>query len=108
MSTAWRFRARMAGPAWRRSSPAKDSIWQRLRADLDHRLARYARPLFLRIRHEMEVTGTFKYTKTDLVSQGFDPAAIADDLYFNHPEQEAFVRLDKALYHSIHAGQIRP
>lgn len=79
-----------------------------LRADLNHRLARYARPLFLRIRHEMEVTGTLKYTKTDLVKQGFDPAAIADDLYFNHPEQEAFVRLDTALYHSIRAGQIRP
>ena len=33
----------------------------------------------------MEVTGTFKYTKTDLVRQGYDPAATADDLLFQPP-----------------------
>ena len=55
----------------------------------------------------MEVTGTFKYTKTDLVRQGYDPAATSDTIYFNHPEREAFVRLDKALYDRIQAGQIR-
>ena len=59
------------------------------------RLPDYARPLFLRIRAEMEVTSTFKYTKTDLVRQGYDPAATTSALYFNDPEHEAFVRLDR-------------
>jgi fatty-acyl-CoA synthase len=77
------------------------------RAHLVTRLPSYARPLFLRIRSEMEVTGTFKYTKTDLARQGYDPSATADVLYFNHPEREAFVRLDKALYDRIRAGEIR-
>ena len=72
---------------------------------LIRRLPEYARPLFLRIRAELEVTSTFKYTKTDLVRQGYDPTASA--VYFNHPEQQAFVRLDQALYDCIHAGQLQ-
>jgi fatty-acyl-CoA synthase len=77
------------------------------RAHMISRLPHYARPLFLRIRAEMEVTGTFKYTKVDLVHQAYDPAAAADILYFNHPEHQAFVRLDDALYGSIQSGEVR-
>jgi fatty-acyl-CoA synthase len=72
------------------------------------RLPHYARPLFLRIRNEMDVTGTFKYTKTDFVREGYDPAATDDVLYFNHPQRQAFVRLDKTLYDRIQVGEIRP
>jgi fatty-acyl-CoA synthase len=75
---------------------------------LINRLPHYARPLFLRIRNEMDVTGTFKYTKTDFVREGYDPAATDDVLYFNHPQQQAFVRLDKTLYDRIQVGEIRP
>jgi fatty-acyl-CoA synthase len=78
------------------------------RAHLVSRLPRYARPLFLRLRNAMEVTGTFKYTKTDLARQGYDPSATDDILYFSHPESQAFVRLDTALYGRILAGEIRP
>jgi len=78
------------------------------RAHLISLLPHYARPLFLRIRNEMEVTGTFKYTKTDLVRQGYDPAATDDALYFNDPECKAFVPLDQALYGRIQGGEIRP
>jgi fatty-acyl-CoA synthase len=53
------------------------------------------------------VTGTFKYTKTELVRQGFDPSAIDDDLYFDHPEARAFVRLDREVYDRIQIGGIR-
>lgn len=77
------------------------------RDHLIERLPHYARPLFLRIRHEVEVTGTFKYTKTDLVREGYNPVITADALYFNHPDHEAFVRLDKTLYDRVQAGQIR-
>ena len=43
------------------------------RKHLASRLPPYARPLFLRIRSAVDVTGTFKYSKTDLVRQGYDP-----------------------------------
>jgi fatty-acyl-CoA synthase len=78
-----------------------------LRAHLADRLPHYASPVFLRIRSEMEVTGTFKYTKNGLVRQGYDPAATSDVLYFNCSEQQAFVRLDEALYSRIVSGEIR-
>ena len=55
----------------------------------------------------MEVTATFKYTKTDLVRQGYDPAATADAIYFNHPEQKALSRR-QMLYKRIQAGQVHP
>jgi fatty-acyl-CoA synthase len=77
------------------------------RAGLISRLPGYACPLFLRIRNEMELTTTFKYTRTDLVRQGYNPAAVEDVIYFNHPEREAFVPLDKALYERIENSRIR-
>jgi fatty-acyl-CoA synthase len=78
------------------------------RAHLIGRLPRYACPVFLRMRKEMHVTASFKYTKTDLVRQGYDPTASTDVLYFNHPEHQRFVRLDKGLHHCIQIGEIRP
>jgi fatty-acyl-CoA synthase len=87
-----------------------------LRAHLAARLPAYARPLFLRIQPEIEITGTFKYSKADLVRQGFDPAACLDgdspavqpdQLYFDSPEAKAFVPLDSALYDRICSGSIR-
>jgi fatty-acyl-CoA synthase len=78
-----------------------------LRMHLVRSLPAYARPLFLRLRHEMELTGTFKYTKTNLIREGYDPAQTPDPVYFHDPEREAFVRVDPALYARLQAGEIR-
>jgi len=77
------------------------------RTHLIKRLPDYARPLFLRIRNEMEVTATFKHTKNSFVCQGYDPVATGDVVYFNDQERQAFVRLDKALYDRIQTRQLR-
>jgi fatty-acyl-CoA synthase len=77
-----------------------------LHAHLRERLPNYARPLFIRIQSEMEMTGTFKQKKVDLVKEGYDPSKIADVIYFNDPKN-GFVRLDPALYQSIEKGEIR-
>jgi fatty-acyl-CoA synthase len=77
------------------------------RAYLDAHLPEYARPLFLRIRGELDVTGTFKQKKVDLVRQGFDPAATGDPIYFNDAASKAFVRLDKPLYDKLQSGAVR-
>ena len=74
------------------------------RAHLNKRLPGYARPLFLRIRREMDVTPTFKHKKSDLARDGFDPSLTADSLYFNDASRGAFVRLDDALYAEIQSG----
>jgi fatty-acyl-CoA synthase len=70
-------------------------------------LPQYARPLFLRIGKNMELTGTFKYSKTDLVHQGFNPAASNDAVYFNDLESGAFKPLDQQLYERIQMGALR-
>jgi fatty-acyl-CoA synthase len=77
------------------------------RAEMMSRLPIYACPLFLRIRDEMDLTTTFKYTKSELIRQGYNPLSTADPIYFNHPDRQAFVQLDRGLYEQIAAGQIR-
>ncbi len=70
-------------------------------------LASYARPLFLRILPEMDVTVTFKHRKVELVKQGFDPSSVSDPLYFRHPDKRRYVPLERGLYDSLAAGEIR-
>lgn len=77
------------------------------RSYLVSRLPAYARPIFLRMRGEVEVTGTFKYSKSDLKRDGYDPATVADRIYFDSQEQQTFVPLDRSLYERIQGGQIR-
>jgi fatty-acyl-CoA synthase len=77
------------------------------REHLARRLPDYARPVFLRIRHEIDVTTTFKQKKIDLAKEGFDPSATADPIYVNDPAAKAFVRLDAALFDRIRAGEVR-
>jgi fatty-acyl-CoA synthase len=77
------------------------------RAHLIERLPQYAVPLFIRIQHDLDVTSTLKYTKTDLVSEGYDPSIGIDRFYFNDAAQKAFVPLDQTLFDRIQAGRIR-
>jgi fatty-acyl-CoA synthase len=76
------------------------------RAHLVDRLPAYARPLFLRVRNDLETTDTFKHTKSALVREGYDPTAVTDALYFDDRIRHAFVRLDRALYERITTGQL--
>jgi fatty-acyl-CoA synthase len=78
-----------------------------LREHLAQRLPPYARPLFLRIKNGIDVTGTFKHKKSDLVREGFDPKAIQDAIYFDDPQRQAYVALDAALHARIAAGGLR-
>lgn len=78
-----------------------------LHAHLRSHLPDYARPVFLRIQSEIDVTGTFKQKKVDLVKEGFDPATIADAIYFNDAQSGGFVRLDPALHRRIEQGEVR-
>jgi fatty-acyl-CoA synthase len=78
-----------------------------LHRHLANRLPTYARPLFLRMRFSADLTGTFKYSTADLARQGYDPGAIADELYFDLMESNQFVPLDEKLYQRIQNGEIR-
>jgi len=77
-----------------------------LHAHLREHLPDYARPLFLRIQSELEITGTFKQKKLDLVKEGFDPARVADPVYFSDAASNTFIPLDQELYESLQ-GRLR-
>ena len=78
-----------------------------LHGEMKKRLPVYARPVFLRMRTELEHTGTFKIKKVDLVKEGFDPSIISDPIWFDHPGEGRYVRLDPQLYAAILAKEIR-
>lgn len=70
-------------------------------------LPRYAHPVFVRIRPEMDVTETFKLKKGRLVDESFDPNQTTDVIYLNDPDQDKYVRLTPLVYEKIESGQLR-
>ncbi|HVZ27133.1 MAG TPA: AMP-binding protein, partial [Rhizomicrobium sp.] len=78
-----------------------------LAAHLRARLPAYARPIFLRLTPALEVTGTFKQRKIDLVRDGFDPATIADPLYWLNPATGAYEPLTPARHAEIVEGRVK-
>jgi fatty-acyl-CoA synthase len=77
------------------------------KAHVEKNLPAYSRPIFLRLQPEIEVTGTFKHRKIELVKEGFDPRAVKEPLYFLEPVQSRYVPLTAELYDRIAAGEIR-
>ena len=53
-----------------------------LYSHLKNSLPSYAMPLILRIKKEIEITGTFKHKKVDLVKEGYNPQDVSDPLFF--------------------------
>jgi fatty-acyl-CoA synthase len=78
-----------------------------LAAKLANNLPAYARPVFLRLTPEMEITGTFKQRKIELVREGFDPAKIPDPIYWLDHATQAYERLDAARYAQIVSGHVK-
>jgi fatty-acyl-CoA synthase len=77
------------------------------RAEVVARLPPYARPVFLRILSSLEVTGTFKPRKQDLMQAGFDPSRVTDPLYLDDARSQRYLPVDAALYAAISDGTIK-
>ncbi|MAL10208.1 MAG: long-chain-acyl-CoA synthetase [Maricaulis sp.] len=92
-----------AGMAALVTSPDIDLVG--LRAHIHDALPPYARPVFLRLQHETDTTGTFKFRKVDLVKQGYDPAIVTDPLLFD--DETGYTRLRPALFTAINDGTKR-
>ncbi|MEO4017476.1 long-chain-acyl-CoA synthetase, partial [Pseudomonas rossensis] len=68
----------------------------------------YAVPMFLRVRTCMETTGTFKYQKTKLKTEAFDPSQTGEDpVYAWLPGYETYVRVTDQVLQDIHGGKFR-
>jgi fatty-acyl-CoA synthase len=77
------------------------------RDHLMQRLPRYAHPVLLRLREEIDLTATFKPLKRGTGPEGYDPAGCPDRLYVNDPGQRAYVALDHKIYERICAGRMQ-
>jgi len=74
------------------------------REEAAERLPDYARPLFLRMVTALDLTGTFKQRKQELVEQGYDPGRTADPLYLDSAVRGQYERLDAVLHQRIIQG----
>jgi acyl-CoA synthetase (AMP-forming)/AMP-acid ligase II len=63
----------------------------------------YQRPYFVRRQDDMRVTGTFKHQKVDYREEAYDPARVADPLYFL--DGDRYVPIDDGLYEAIRSGR---
>ncbi|MGY2233072.1 long-chain-acyl-CoA synthetase [Pseudomonas tolaasii] len=71
-------------------------------------LPHYAVPLFLRIKVQMETTGTFKYQKVKLKEEAFDPDRAGNDPVFAWlPGSDCYVPVTGPLLAQIQGGHFR-
>jgi fatty-acyl-CoA synthase len=71
-----------------------------------HELPPYAQPVFVRVLPALEITGTFKTRKMDLVADGFDPGKIKGPLYFRDAKK-GYVKVTKGVFEKIAAGAMK-
>lgn len=68
----------------------------------------YAVPRFCRVFESFESTSTvtFKYTKTAVQKEGFNPSTISEPLYF-YDEQKGYIPLTPQVYQEIIGGRAK-
>lgn len=76
-------------------------------AHVKEHLPDYAQPVFLRIQSSIDVTGTFKQRKVELVKQGFDPKGVSDPLFVIDHKAQNYVTLTDTLYDDVCSGKRR-
>ena len=75
-----------------------------LAAHVARELPPYARPVFVRVQSEIEVTGTFKMVKGDLKREGYDISEIDDPVYVMKPGSTMYEALDPDYLETIRNG----
>lgn len=89
------------------SQDCKTFDFKKLYAQMIKELPLYAMPVFLRIRQEMETTGTFKHKKSDLKDEAYDLSKVKDPIYVFLPGTEEYVLLTPEIQQGINNGQYR-
>ncbi|KAL0965844.1 hypothetical protein UPYG_G00286490 [Umbra pygmaea] len=87
------------------ADPVRSTDLEKFGKDLEKALPPYARPVFLRFLNEVNKTGTYKFQKTEMRREGFNPSAVSDKLYFLEPSRGRYVEMHKELYSNIVSGK---
>lgn len=64
-------------------------------------LPHYAIPLFLRVKTDLDITGTFKYKKSDLKKEGYNPDLTKDAIFVLLPGENKYSEVDRMLFNKI-------
>jgi fatty-acyl-CoA synthase len=88
-------------------STNKDINLIKLYEKLSLSLPAYAQPLIIRIKNEMETTGTFKHRKIELVKEGYSPKNISEPLYFCDHQSKKYIPLDSNLFDRIQNQELK-
>lgn len=87
--------------------PHEEFDFKKLYEELANQMPAYAVPIFLRIREQMETTGTFKHKKSDLKDEAYKLDKVTDPVYVLLPGASEFVRLTPEIQQGIDGGQYR-
>jgi len=79
----------------------------RLSKHLIDNLPPHARPLFLRLRREADMTGTFKIRKVDLMKEGLTPRDANEPVYLFDADTGVYRLLDDAMRGDILEGRVK-
>jgi len=69
-------------------------------------LPSYAQPIFVRLRTQQDITGTFKYKKTELKKESFRPNPADEIVLIKHPLQNSYTTLDDNVIVAIEQKQL--
>ncbi|CAF0927905.1 unnamed protein product [Didymodactylos carnosus] len=70
-------------------------------------LASYARPIFIRLTEQIEMTGTFKVKKTTYQDESYDITRTNDEIYYLNPSTKMYQRVTNDIYEKINQGKIK-
>ncbi|MGQ0529066.1 MAG: long-chain-acyl-CoA synthetase [Panacagrimonas sp.] len=96
-------RAGMASLTWKDGAFDGAGLAQMLKASLPA----YAVPLFIRLRPEQELTGTFKFRKVEVKQEGFDPAKVSEPLYALIDSDRGYEPITPSLFARIQKAEVR-
>lgn len=85
---------------------ANDVDWGAVARHLYNKLPAYAVPLFLRIKPQETVTGTFKYRKVELKNEAYHLDQTTDPILFLDTKEKAFNALGQDTEAAIEAGDL--
>ena len=96
-------RAGMAAVTLREGVESLD--WDAFAAHVRKELPPFARPVFVRVRPAMALTGTYKMLKGDLKREQYDIAAVDDPIHVMKPGAGNYEPLDAAYLETINSGE---
>ena len=88
--------------------PAEELDFKDLYGFLREQMPAYAVPLFLRVKTQMETTGTFKYQKSHLKDEAYDPAKTKGEPVFALlPGADTYEEVTAEMVDEINSGKYR-